>query len=121
VPYDPGYEEAGWPADLAEARWATTLVAVELAGLLGVWLCVLFGARFTHLHGRLTIGADADGQSAIGMLASLVTIAAGLWSTVYAWQLASLSSHRVRTIARGCLAASLAGLVTFVIVAAATA
>ena len=97
MPYDRGYEDAGWRSDVGEAKWALIPVLPAVLALVGV-----ITAYRTHTDlgsGGLRGYSGIDGRSAYGGLATLLTLILSLGGVAIGLTLARTTSHRVRKLA----------------------
>jgi hypothetical protein len=112
------YVEAGWWNDLEEARWTVVMLGFEFAALLGAFLSFVYARRLGHLHGGIRTSSSVDGATAFGGLLSLVCVVAGIAAAAYSWQLALLSSHRVRRLAQFGVGLAVIGVALLIVLGA---
>jgi hypothetical protein len=119
MPYDPGYEEAGWRNDLTEAKWALIPVPPAVLALLGV--IAVYHAHTDLGSGGLRGHSGIDGRTAYGGLATLLTLILSLGGVAIGVTVARTTSHRVRRLAIAGAASSTIVFGIFVGFAVATA
>jgi hypothetical protein len=119
MPYDPGYEEAGWRSDVSEAKWA--LIPVPLAVLALVAVIAADRAHGDLGSGGLRGYSGIDGRTAYGGLATIFTLVLTLAGIAIGLTTAQTSSHRVRKLAFAGAASSTIVFGVFVGFAVATA
>lgn len=97
MPYDPGYEEAGWRSDVSEAKWA--LIPVLPAALTLAGVIAAYRAHHDFGSGGLRGYSGIDGRTAYGGLATLLTLVLSLGGIAIGITVARTTSHRVRKLA----------------------
>jgi hypothetical protein len=119
MPYDPGYEEAGWRNDVGEAKWA--LIPVPLAALAFLAVIAAYRAHADLGSGGLRGYSGIDGRTAYGGLATISTLVLSLAGIATGLTVAHTASHRVRKLAFAGAASSTIVFGVFVGFAVATA
>ena len=114
------YHDEGWWEDLSEVRGALILLALAVLSFAGV-LLVFFNE--SHLNGITGSGAGttSNGTTAIGGLATVLTVIGSIVSALWAIYTASQNRHRVRKLAWTCAGLSAVNLIAFIAFAIVTA
>jgi hypothetical protein len=118
MPYDPGYDEAGWWEDVRDAKWALIPVPFALAAFAAV--IAVYRSEGDLGTGGLRSDAIA-GRVAYGGLASLLTLLFAIVGVASALAVVRTRTHRTRLVAIVGALLSSAVLVAFVAFSVATA